>query len=150
MSDLIEYATKEEIITYAIGLLEVGIKEDPLKSSDDTKKYLKLKLRNEKKEVFSCIFMDNHHKIICYDELFYGSINGAAIYSREVVRAALKHNAAAIICAHNHPSGDCEPSRADKAITKRLVDAMDLIDVRVMDHMIVGDEIYSFVENGLI
>ena len=96
------------------------------------------------------MFLDNRHRVISFDRMFNGTIDGASVYPREVVRAAINHNAAAVIFAHNHPSGVAEPSRADEQITRRLKDALALIDVRVLDHMIVGDEVVSFAERGLI
>ena len=95
--------------------------------------------------------MDNQHRLIKYEELFFGTIDGASVHPREVVKHALKHNAAAVIFAHNHPSGVAEPSQADQRITDRLKSALLLVDVRVLDHMIVGDrEVLSFAENGLL
>ena len=85
-----------------------------------------------------------------FEKLFRGTIDGASVYPREVVKAALMHNAAAVIFAHNHPSGVAEPSKADEAITKRLKDALSLIDVRVLDHLVVGEEVISFAERGLL
>jgi DNA repair protein RadC len=95
--------------------------------------------------------MDNQHRLIKYEELFFGTIDGASVHPREVVKHALKHNAAAVIFAHNHPSGVAEPSQADQRITDRLKSALLLVDVRVLDHMIVGDrEVLSFAEKGLL
>ena len=95
--------------------------------------------------------MDNQHRLIKYEELFFGTINGASVHPREVVKHALKHNAAAVIFAHNHPSGVAEPSQADQRITDRLKSALLLVDVRVLDHMIIGDrEVLSFAEKGLL
>lgn len=113
--------------------------------------YLSLTLRAQPNEVFAAIFLDNQHQIIEYKELFYGTINGAQVYPRVVVQQALKYNAAAIIFAHNHPSGICEPSQSDIQITDRLKNALALVDIRVLDHFIVGDtEHYSFAQHGLI
>jgi len=112
--------------------------------------YLISRLRDYPYEVFSCLFLDNRHRIIQYEELFKGTIDGASVHPREVVRKAIEHNAAAIILAHNHPSGVSEPSQADMRITQKLTEALALIDVRVLDHFIVGDEVTSFVEQGLI
>jgi DNA repair protein RadC len=108
-------------------------------------------LYNYPYEVFACLFLDTRHRVIAYEELFNGTIDGSSVHPREVVRRALHHNCAAVILAHNHPSGVCEPSHADKAITKRLQDALALVDVRVLDHFIVGDASpYSFAETGLL
>jgi DNA repair protein RadC len=122
-----------------------------LTSPQVTKNYLKLQLVEKYQEVFACLFLDNQHRVIDYSELFFGTIDGASVHPREVVRAAINHNAAAVILAHNHPSGIAEPSRADTQITRRLVDALGLIDVRVLDHLVIGDgEPVSFAERGLI
>lgn len=123
---------------------------DPLTSPEDTRRYLKLRLVTRQHEVFACLFLDNRHRVIRYEELFQGTIDGAAVYPREVVRRALDYNAAALILAHNHPSGDAEPSSADISLTRRLKDALALIDVRVLDHMVVGHEqVISLAERGL-
>jgi len=101
--------------------------------------------------VFACLFLDNRHRVIDFEELFRGTIDGASVHPREVVRRALHHNAAAIILAHNHPSGVAEPSRADVQLTRRLVDSLTLVDVRVLDHVVIGDGGgVSFAERGLI
>jgi len=94
--------------------------------------------------------LDNQHQLIEFRELFYGTIDGASVYPREVVKAVLEVNASAVIFAHNHPSGNSEPSQADKDITKRLSDALGLIDVRVLDHFVVGETAISFAERGLL
>ena len=101
-------------------------------------------------EVFACLFLDNQHRVIKFEELFRGTIDGASVYPREVVKAALAHNSVALMFAHNHPSGVAEPSEADKFITKRLKDALNLVDIRVLDHFVVGETIYSFAEHGLL
>ena len=100
--------------------------------------------------MFSCVFLDNRHRVIEYEELFHGTIDGASVYPREVVRQAIHHNAAAVILAHNHPSGVAEPSQADERITQRLKEALALVDVRVLDHFVIGDQVVSFVERGLL
>ena len=101
-------------------------------------------------EIFACLFLDNQHRVIKFEELFRGTIDGASVYPREVVKVALAHNSAALMFAHNHPSGVAEPSEADKFITQRLKQALGLLDIRVLDHFIVGDDIYSFAEHGLL
>ncbi|WP_419606150.1 JAB domain-containing protein, partial [Thiolapillus sp.] len=102
-------------------------------------------------EVFACLFLDNRHRIIAFEELFQGTIDGASVYPREVVRRCLHHNAAAVIFSHNHPSGVAEPSHADEQITLRLREALALIDIRVLDHVIVGsDSSTSLAERGLL
>ncbi|MGF1644881.1 MAG: DNA repair protein RadC [Thiotrichales bacterium] len=112
--------------------------------------YVSRRLRDYPKEVFACLFLDTRHRLLDFEELSQGTIDGASVHPREVVRAAIKHNAAAVILAHNHPSGVAEPSMADRQITQRLKDALALVDVRVLDHIVVGDEVVSMAELGLI
>ena len=121
-----------------------------LTSPDDTKKYVAAALRNLEHEVFSVVFLDNQNGVIAYEEMFRGTINGSSIYPREIAKRSLELNAAAIIVAHNHPSGTTEPSREDVLITKRLVEAMSLLEIRVLDHIIVGAEMLSMADSGLI
>ena len=117
----------------------------------DTRNFLKARLRGYPYEVFSCLFLDNRHRVIEYEELFRGTIDGASVHPREVVRRAMHHNAAALIIAHNHPSGIAEPSQADARITRRLKEALALVDVRLLDHFVIGDgEPTSFAERGLL
>lgn len=132
--------------------LEDQIRKGPLISSPEmTRNFLKSRLRAYQHEVFACIFMDNRHRLIAFEELFSGTIDGANVYPREVVKRCLIHNAATVIFAHNHPSGIAEPSQADIHITGRLKEALALIDVRVLDHFVVGDDaVTSFAERGLI
>jgi DNA repair protein RadC len=132
--------------------LESGLRRDiPLASPADTSNFLKARLRAYPHEVFACLFLDNRHRVIEFEELFTGTIDGASVHPREVVRRALYHNAAAMIFAHNHPSGVAEPSHSDRLITERLKHALDLIEVRVLDHIVVGDtEVVSFAERGLL
>ena len=120
-----------------------------LESPDSVRHYLAAQLRHEVREVFACLLLDNQHRVIAFQPLFFGTINAASVYPREVVRLALDRGAAAMILAHNHPSGVAEPSLADRQITEKLVQALGLIDVRVLDHMVVGDgEVVSFAERG--
>ncbi|MCF7985959.1 MAG: DNA repair protein RadC [Methylovulum sp.] len=122
-----------------------------LNSPDITRAYLSAQLRGYSYEVFACLFLDNQHRVIQLDELFRGTIDSASVYPREVVKQALHHNAAAVIFAHNHPSGISEPSQADKLITEKLKQALALFDIRVLDHFIIGDGVpYSFAEHGLM
>lgn len=124
-------------------------KEGALTSPQLTQRYLTSKLRDRQSEAFVALFLDSQHRVIEYVELAHGTIDGAAVYPREVVKMALAKNAAAIIFAHNHPSGIAEASQADKAITERLVKALSLLDIRVLDHIIIGDgEFTSFAEKG--
>ena len=122
---------------------------DALTDAATTKLYLQQRLRAYPHEVFACLFLDNKHRMIVFEELFRGTIDGASIYPREVVKQALAHNAAAVIFAHNHPSGIAEPSQADYNITQRLKSALELVDIRVLDHVVIGDgETVSFAEIG--
>jgi DNA repair protein RadC len=122
---------------------------DVLENPDSTRRFLASRLRHLPHEVFACLYLDNRHRVIVFEELFRGTIDGASVHPREVVRSALQHNAAAVILAHNHPSGIPEPSRADVQITRRLVDALALVDIRVLDHLVIGDtEAVSMAERG--
>ncbi|MEJ2575258.1 MAG: DNA repair protein RadC [Gammaproteobacteria bacterium] len=124
---------------------------EALTSPGDTRRYLRARLQHHPYEVFAALFLDNRHRVIAYEELFRGTIDGAQVHPREVVRRALQHNAAALILAHNHPSGVSEPSQADRRITERLGAALALIDVRVLDHLVVGHgEATSLAELGLL
>ena len=130
---------------------EVLQRGNALTSPDITRAYLSAQLRGYSYEVFACLFLDNQHRVIQLEELFRGTIDGASVYPREVAKKALFHNAAAVIFAHNHPSGICEPSQADKHITEKLTQSLALFDIRVLDHFIIGDgSPYSFAEHGLI
>ena len=150
----IESLNDDAIIESALMILEKKItycRNSPsLTSPEASKNYVKLQLASYEHEVFACLWLDNRNRVIRFNKLFRGTIDGASIYPREVVKAALKHNAAAVIFAHNHPSGVAEPSHADEQITKRLKDALALIDVRVLDHLVVGEEVISFAERGLL
>lgn len=122
-----------------------------LTSPETTRAYLSSQLRGYNHEVFACLFLDNQHRVIRWEELFRGTIDGTSVYPREVAKQALQHHAAAVIFAHNHPSGINEPSQADRLITDKLKQALALFDIRVLDHFIVGDGApYSFAEHGLI
>ncbi len=122
---------------------------DALASPDAVRDYLRLTLRNRDYEVFCCVFLDAQHRVIEIEELFRGTLTQTSVYPREIVRRALAHNAAALILAHNHPSGVAEPSAADRQLTRHLVDALALVDVRVLDHFIVaGPSALSFREAG--
>lgn len=115
------------------------------------KSYLSAQLRHFPHEVFACLFLDNQNRLIKYEPLFTGTIDAASVYPREVVKQVLKHNAAAVMFAHNHPSGVAEPSPSDERITHKLVAALNLVDVRVLDHFVVGDgEVVSMAERGLL
>ena len=123
----------------------------PLESPAATERFLVAQLRDRPYEVFCCLHLDTRHRLIAFEELFRGTIDGASVHPREVVRQALAHNSAAVILAHNHPSGIAEPSQADELITHRLRDALGLVEVRVLDHLIVGGpHCLSFAERGLL
>lgn len=124
---------------------------EALGNPEDTRRFLVSALRDHPYEVFACLFMDNRHRVICFEEMFRGTIDGASVHPREIVKQALAHNAAAVILAHNHPSGVAEPSQADKSLTRRLKEALGLVDIRVLDHIIIGDgATTSFAEMGLL
>ena len=122
-----------------------------LTSPRDSAAFQKAQLAHKPYEVFACLFLDNRHRVLAFEELFRGTLDGASVHPREVVRASLKHNAAAVILAHNHPSGVAEPSAADRNITRQLRDALQLVGVRVLDHLVVGaGEPTSMAARGLI
>lgn len=132
-------------------LQETLSRGDNLRDPDHTRRFLISRLRHLPYEVFGVLFLDNRHRIICFDEIFRGTIDGASVHPREIVRQTLDYNAAAVIFAHNHPSGVAEPSDADRSITQRLKQALALIDVRVLDHFIIGDGVAtSFAERGIL
>lgn len=143
---------EQAIIDQAVSILESKINTaENLSSPTQAAQYLRLKLAMLEHEVFAVLWLNNKHSVIELEVLFRGTIDSAAVYPREVAKAALAQNAAAVILCHNHPSGCAEPSQADHAITRRLVEALGLIDVRVLDHMVVGTEGYvSFAERGLL
>ena len=122
-----------------------------LTDPDVVRSYLAVRLRDRPHEVFCCLYLDNRHRVLVFEELFRGTINGGAVYPRELVKQALAHNAAAVILVHNHPSGVAEPSRADESLTRRISEALALVDIRVLGHLFVGDgETISFSERGLL
>ncbi len=124
---------------------------DAFESPDQVRRFLIAQLRDEPREVFACLFLDTRHRVIAFERLFHGTLDGASVHPREVLRRALDQGAAAVIFAHNHPSGVAEPSGADIQVTRRLKTALELVDVRVLDHFIVGDgEGCSFAERGLL
>ena len=132
-------------------LAEKMHKPDALNSVEQTQAFLLSKLRDQKQEVFAMLLLDSQHRLIKYRQMFYGTIDSASVYPRVLVKQALDDNAAAIILAHNHPSGVAEPSQADQHITRRIIDAMALVDIRVLDHFVIGDGVaVSFAQRGLI
>jgi DNA repair protein RadC len=147
-----KYAQLQAVLEMGRRHLSATMKEGDLMTTPAlVRSYLSAQLRHQSREVFAVLFLDNQNRLIAYEELFYGTIDGASVYPREVAKQALAKNSAALILAHNHPSGIAEPSQADLRITRRLQDALDLVDIRVIDHMVVGDsEVISFAERGLL
>ncbi len=147
-----KYVQLQAVLEMSRRYLEETIsRQDAISSPQDTRQYLKSRLRDKPHEVFTALFLDNRHQVIKYEELFQGTIDGASVYPREVVKKALQYNAAALIVAHNHPSGIAEPSQADEHITHRLNEALGLVDIRLLDHLIIGDgEIVSLAERGVL
>ncbi len=132
-------------------LFETLSRGDALSGPDDTRRYLTARLRDYPYEVFACLFLDNRHRVLVFEEMFRGTLDGASVHPREVVKRTLSLNAAAVIFAHNHPSGEAEPSHADECLTQRLREALALVDVRVLDHIVIGDgQSTSFAERGLL
>ena len=147
-----KYAQLQAAIEMSRRYLESRMRRDAvLDSPAATRDYLSARLGHQRREIFACLLLDNRHRVIHYSELFQGTIDGASVHPREVVREALAHNAAAVIFAHNHPSGVAEPSAADRRITSRLKDALALVDIRVLDHLVIGDgEAVSLAERGWV
>lgn len=154
--DRVAPADDDAIIERALRILADRLaarkpKSDPLASPNETRDYLRLKYATVEREIFSVLWVDNRHRVLKHEELFFGTVNSATVHPREIVKSALACNAAAVVLAHNHPSGAPEPSQADRAITREITAALKLIDVRVLDHMIVAtDTITSFAERGLL
>ena len=124
---------------------------EPIRSPADTEAFLTARMRHLEHERFCCLFLDNRHRVLRFEELFRGTIDGTSVYPREVVKEALRVNAAAVILAHNHPSGVAEPSQADERITHRLKAALALVDIRLLDHLVVGDgRVVSLASRGLV
>ncbi len=147
-----KYVLLQAVLEIGRRYLEEEVKRlDQLTSPSQTRDYLRARMRGYRSEVFACLFLDNRHRVIEYEELFRGTIDGASVHPREVVRRSIHHNAAAVIFAHNHPSGVAEPSVSDEAITRKLQEALSLVDVRVLDHIIVGDSSStSLAERGVL
>lgn len=131
-------------------LAEAVAGRDALKDPSAVRRLLQARLRDREHETFAALFLDNQHRVIAFDELSQGTIDGASVYPREVIKAALRHGAAAVIFAHNHPSGVAEPSAADRSLTERLKAALAQVDIRVLDHFVVGEQVVSFAERGWI
>ncbi|PVZ80632.1 DNA repair protein RadC [Serratia sp. S1B] len=147
-----QYETHEQhIITQAIGLLERQLQARTvvLTESDAVRSYLSLQLERQEREVFMAMYLDNQHRLIACETLFTGTLDSVNVYPREIVKQTLAYNAGALILAHNHPSGMAEPSQADRFITDKVIAALSLIDVRVLDHIVIGHgEAVSFAERG--
>ena len=141
-----------EIVSAALGILAKRIaKGSIIKNMEDAKKYLAVRFADLQHEVFAIVYLTNRHAVIACDEIFRGTIDGASVYPREVVKSALQYNAAAILIAHPHPSGICEPSHADEMITTRIREACALLDIRLIDHIVIsGDRAVSFAELGML
>jgi DNA repair protein RadC len=132
-------------------LQETLVRGAPLESPQATEQYLKSVLRDCPHEVFACLFLDTRHRVIAFEKVFHGTIDGATVYPRVVAEKALNHGAAALIVAHNHPSGIGEPSLADQAITRRLKEALALLDIRLLDHFVIGEGApVSMAARGLV
>lgn len=146
-------AADDVVVAAALRITSKAVRRysSPLINPRAVREYLVLLLAGLEYEIFAALFLDVRNRVIKFDELFRGTLAEAAVYPREVVKAALKYNAAAVIFVHNHPSGETTPSYADEAITRRLKAALDLVDVRVLDHLIVGvDHVESFSERGAL
>ena len=147
------YLTNDEVIRMAVSILNhrFGLKRASLNSPGAVRDYLRLTLADREHEVFVCVSLDAQNRVIAVDELFRGTLTQTSVYPREVVKTALHHNAAAVIFAHNHPSGVAEPSHADQCVTSALKGALALIDIKVLDHFVIaGDSLLSFAERGLL
>ncbi len=146
------YARLQAVLELGKRLLrEDARRGDALDSPQNVRRYLGMALAQDAHEVFAVLFLDAQHRLIACDEMFRGTLTQTAVYPREVVKQALRHNCAAVILAHNHPSGVAEPSRADAALTRALQSALALVDVRVLDHIVVaGSRSVSFAERGLL
>lgn len=141
--------TDDEIIKQAQDIATARLsKRKAITSPSEAKSLIWASMQNLEQEVFACLFLDTKHQIISFEKMFFGTIDSVSVYPREVVKKALQLNAAAVIFTHNHPSLDSSPSSADISITERLEEALALVDIRVLDHIIVGSDTYSLAENG--
>ena len=144
-------AAESEVLNHAAELLAPRVLGQILSSPRDAQDFLRTRLARLEHEVFAVLYLDNRHRVLAFEELFRGTLNGTAVYPREVVKRALHHNAGAVIFTHNHPSGVPEPSHADEFLTQRLREALSLVDVRVLDHLVIGCEgVVSFADRGLV
>jgi DNA repair protein RadC len=145
--------SEEKLVTRALRCLEKRLRynSETLNSSSYVSSYLRLNLADEKNEVFAVLFLDSHHRLLAFEKLFYGTINESVVYPRVVVQKALEYNAAKVIFAHNHPSGNCTPSNSDEEMTRELKRILSIVSIIVVDHVIVTREnSYSFAEHGLM
>lgn len=141
----------DQVLEMAAEIIETKyLRGDSINNPTAVKEFLQYKLANYEREVFAVLLLDSQNNLIEYKELFFGTINSASVHPREVLKIALQHNAAAVMFAHNHPSGDPEPSNADKQITQKLKSVLEVIDIRVLDHIVVGKDCVSFAEQGLL
>ena len=143
-------ARAEEIVELAESILRERVSRgEPLTDPTAVKRWLVARLSQCPREVFCVLFLDNRHRVIAFEELFHGTLDGCSVHPREVIKRALHYNCAAVIYAHNHPSGVAEPSDADRRLTQRLQDALSLVDIRTLDHFVIGGiEAVSFAERG--
>ena len=143
--------TDQQTIRVALTLLERQLREPgaPFTSSNAVRDWLRLQLASLEREEFTVLFLDNQHRLVAHETLFTGTINHTQVHPREVVKSGLRYNAAAAVLTHNHPSGEAEPSQADRQVTMRIQRALELVDIRLLDHLVVGGmEITSFAERG--
>lgn len=143
--------TDQQTVRTALALLERQLREPgaSFTSSHAVRDWLRLQLASLEREEFTALFLDNQHRLIAHETLFTGTINHTQVHPREVVKSGLKHNCAAVIVAHCHPSGLAEPSNADRQVTTRIQQALELVDIRLLDHLVVGGmDIVSFAERG--
>lgn len=147
-----KYVQLQAVMEMSKRVLATGLNRgESLTSPDQSRALIACELRDEIREVFACLFLDNQHRVIAFERMFWGTVNAASVYPREVVRRALELSASAVIFAHNHPSGVAEPSESDRQITQQLIQVLGLIEVRVLDHFVVGDiELVSFAERGML
>ena len=143
---------EDAVIARALAILDNRMRRDgnPITSPEMTKNYLRLRVGALEHEVFGALWLDNRHRVLAREEVFRGTIDGASVHPREVVKEGLRHNAATVIFYHNHPSGVAEPSQADLRITQRLKEALALVDMTVLDHILVGEDCTSLAERGLL
>jgi len=144
--------TGDRTIQRALKILEGRVKQgDALTSPTAVRLYLTMLLADKEHEVFVCLWLDSQHRVLATEELFRGTLTQTSVYPREVVKSALKHNAGAVVFCHNHPSGVASPSTSDELLTRNLKDALGLVEVKVLDHIVVaGNQAISFAERGLI